>query len=472
MQKQIIRGQSTNSNLKILENNWNERFFLEKIPNYDSYKDTNILSLNLVKEKLKKEECYLKEFKKKIKKSQTNQSRLTLDNRSLKNLNIPSLISNTETEKLDLFSLKFNNNMPYITTGQNSIKAENSKKEIFKRMYNNIYDLKINKTEQNSKVNQMIDNFQKEVKEIKNLWNVLGIVPNYQNNFWKMLSKYKEKEIIDKFLSYEKSQLIQLKTDLEKLQKEISKRENDLNKLKQLDTQYGQNEIMFHKYNIKNPTGKDEEKNNKYQENKNKLENDIENLLKTLRLHTINTVSIFSKFRNEYNHYFTSGKININKMQNGYQFNNNYLIKIKSDTNFLINSFLRNIYNLSQFEDDPFFLSLLKKHEDQNNYKYLTATEDTINKIHQCMFIIEQDEILNKMNKKQTANKNPSFTKINHNLLGTNLRSEIKNLNRKKIQKFLLQKEKHFDSGKYSPLFSITLTEDFKNNQIKNNSNI
>ena len=63
------------------------------------------------------------------------------------------------------------------------------------------------------------------MKEIKELWKILGVTPEYQINFWKLLSKNNNKEYIDKYLSYEKKDLIQLKLDLEKLKKEIFKRE-------------------------------------------------------------------------------------------------------------------------------------------------------------------------------------------------------------------------------------------------------
>ena len=318
----------------------------------------------------------------------------------------------------------------------------------------------------------MNNNFQEKMKELKELWKLLGVTPDYQINFWKILSKHNEKENIDKFLSFEKNEMIQLKTDLEKLKKEISKRENDVYKLRQLDLMYDENENILNSYKTNDSNKENEEKYNKYNENKNKLETDIENLLKSLRLHTINTVCMFSKFRNQYNYYFTSGKININLMTNGYEFNNDYLIKIKSDTNFLINSSLANLYDFSKFQNDPFFISLLKKSEENNEYKYLEATEDTLNKIHQCMFIIDQEEIMHKMAQKKMFNKKSSFVKINQNIFGTNLKKDIQSLNRKKIKKLLFNSEKQIKSGNQSPLFNIALTEDFKNNKIKNNSNI
>lgn len=462
----IMRGNSSSNsnNFRRLENKWNERFFIEKIPNYDSLRDKNFLGLNIIKEKLRREELQLKGFRKKIKKSKTNSSHITLESKPIKSLNMPLIITNTENEKIDLFSLKFNNNIPLTITGNNNIRTEYNQQNILKRMYNNLYDLKTNKTEQKTRILRMNNSFQEEMNELKDLWKSLGITTEYQINFWKILSKYTDKEIIDRYISYEKKDLIQLKSEIEKLKKEILKRENDLEKLRKIDIIYRENENMYNYYKNSDPNEENEEQLNKYKDNKIIIENDIENLLKSLRLHTINTVLLFSKFRNQYNYYFTSGKIDINQISNENQFDYNYLAKVKTDTNFLLDTSLVTLYNFSNFENDPFFLSLLKKSEDNNEYKYLTATEDTLNTINQCMYIIDQEEMIFKINLKKINDTKPTFVKINQNFFGTNLKKEIHDLNRKNLKKIILNSTNKFKLAKQSPLFNIVLTEDFKNN--------
>lgn len=505
--KNIIRGHSSNSNnLKNLENRWNQRFFLDKIPQYDSYKDINFLSLGLIKTKLKDEENKLKYFKKNIKKSKTNPSHLTLDCGPKKNnFNIPSISSNSENEKVDLFSLKFNNNNDDISSiiqnqkdnyyqTQTDINNKSNKKQNLKKIYNYNYidyDLKANKTEQNSKINFINNKFIKEVNELKELWKILGVTPDYQMNFWNMVSKFNSKDIIDKYLIYEKNDLLQFKSDLEKLNKEIYKRENDLNKLKQIDEVYAQNLNMYNFYrNLNSKFNEKDEKNeemkennekiNEYKKNKENIEKDIENILKSLRLHTINTISLFVKFRNQYNYLFTNGKIDNNCMTNGYNFNKYYLLKIKTDTNFLQNTSLIYLYDFSKYQDDPFFLGQINNDKDKkdvnNNYKYLSATEDTLNKINQCMFIIDQEEIMFKINQTQInnfniSNKNEdsnkiSFAKINKNLIGTNLNKEIRKLSGKKIKKLFFNTKNPIRSERQTPLFNVTLTDNF-NNRLK-----
>ena len=461
-----MRGNSSSNsnNFRRLENKWNERFFIEKIPNYDSLRDKNFLNLNIIKEKLRREELQLKGFRKKIKKSKTNSSHITLESKPIKSLNMPLIITNTENEKIDLFSLKFNNNIPLTIKGNNNIRTEYNQQNILKRMYNNLYDLKTNKTEQKTRILRMNNSFQEEMNELKDLWKSLGITTEYQINFWKILSKYTDKEIIDRYISYEKKDLIQLKLEIEKLKKEILKRENDLEKLRKIDIIYRENENMYNYYKNSVSNEENEEQLNKYKDNKIIIENDIENLLKSLRLHTINTVLLFSKFRNQYNYYFTSGKIDINQISNENQFDYNYLAKVKTDTNFLLDTSLVTLYNFSNFENDPFFLSLLKKSEDNNEYKYLTATEDTLNTINQCMYIIDQEEMIFKINLKKINDTKPTFVKINQNFFGTNLKKEIHDLNRKNLKKIILNSTNKFKLAKQSPLFNIVLTEDFKNN--------
>ena len=462
----IMRGNSSSNsnNFRRLENKWNERFFIEKIPNYDSLRDKNFLNLNIIKEKLRREELQLKGFRKKIKKSKTNSSHITLESKPIKSLNMPLIITNTENEKIDLFSLKFNNNIPLTITGNNNIRTEYNQQNILKRMYNNLYDLKTNKTEQKTRIMRMNNSFQEEMNELKDLWKSLGITTEYQINFWKILSKYTDKEIIDRYISYEKKDLIQLKSEIEKLKKEILKRENDLEKLRKIDIIYRENENMYNYYKNSDSNEENEEQLNKYKDNKIIIENDIENLLKSLRLHTINTVLLFSKFRNQYNYYFTSGKIDINQISNENQFDYNYLAKVKTDTNFLVDTSLVTLYNFSNFENDPFLLSLLKKSKDNNEYKYLTATEDTLNTINQCMYIIDQEEMIFKINLKKINDTKPTFVKINQNFFGSNIKKEIHDLNRKNLKKIILNSTNKFKLAKQSPLFNIVLTEDFKNN--------
>ena len=475
MKPDSLKNKQIKNKYKIMEKNWDKRFILEKIPKYDAYKDLNYLSLGLIKTKIRHEEKEKqKKSQEKQKKLRTNSSRHTLNTKPKKAMYSPLLTLLKENEKTDLFTLKltkrpltikrkkmnktieFNN---IKLKDKNDEKEKRNEKEYYTKTYENKNPYKNKQT--NNKVNESIDSDREnivideflsgELNEIKELWNNLGVTPEYQIFFGEMLDRLKTREIVVKYLTYEKRQLKEFKSDLERLMNDIYKRENDLNNLKKMEEIYAKNE-QLNQYNflknkkrlkkIKNLKSKNNKSNDhkendnslynnnrneydedniekskeydeelaKYKENKEKIENDIGNFLKLLRLHTINAVSQFTKFRINYNFYFTSGKNDVNQMKNGYEFDYNYLLKIKKDCEFFKNSSIKNIYNFAKnSENDPFFLNLLNTNVKNNKkFKYLTATEDTLNQIKECMFILDQEEIYFKIS--QNINNNNSKT--------------------------------------------------------------
>ena len=460
--------------LKILEKNWDERFILEKIPQYNAYKDINYLSLGLVKSKIRYEESQKKNSQKKAKKLRHNSSRHTLNSKNKKNIQVPFL-SLRDSDNQDLFyikqekrpqtikKIKINKTLDY-DKKQEKYKKD---KEYYIKTYDN-YNSQDDKKDRD-KENIVIDQeLQDELNIIKDLWENLGVTQEYQVCFGEMLDSLKKRKIVEKYLSYEKKQLLEFKSDLEKLMNDIYKRENDLLNLKKIEEIYSKNEEL-NKYNllknkkIQNNRNSNEnlrntnlneydgdnveksveynEELNKYKLNKEKIENDVGNCLKLLRLHTINTVNQFTKFRINYNFFFTSGKNDVNQMKNGYKFDYNYLLKIKKDSQLFKDSPLKNLYNFAKCENDPFFLNLLENNNNTKNkkgYKYLTASEDTLKNINKCMFILDQEEMYYKISQTQNRNNNnedneinneenndPNIKNENKNLIGTNFQGNL-----------------------------------------------
>ena len=161
-------------------------------------------------------------------------------------------------------------------------------------------------------------------------------------------------------------------------------------------------------------------------------------------------------------------------MEEDYKFDNYYLIKIKSDTNFLIDSSLNTLYDFSNLDDDPFFLSLLdnSKSEMKKKYKYLTATKDTLNQIKQCLFIIDQEMMLYKINKNNIEESRNNFIKLDSSSISKNFKNETPDLKKKNIKKILFNNKKEFISGAHSPFFNRNLTEDSSNYKHSKISNI
>ena len=467
MKSDLIKRHKATNKHRTMEKKWNERFILEKIPQYDAYKDINYLSLGLVRSKLRYEEKQIKEGKK-TKKLRTNSTRQTLNTKSRKNMYSPLPTTLKENEKTDLFTLKLTKRPLTIkrkkmklnkTLDSNNILEKKEEKNNYvktvenQKIYNSTHK---NNNENNDKEYIVIDKaLGDELNEIKELWENLGVTQEYQIFFGEMLDKLKTREFVEKYLLYEKRQLIEFKSDLEKLMNDIYKRENDLSNLKKIEEIYAKNE-QLNQYNIlknkkyqnrkiknknnkslgqssdeinqyRNKNGNEYDEDNvekskeldeeltKYKVNKEKIENDIGNCLKLLRLHTINIVSQFTKFRINYNFYSTSGKNDVNQMKNGYEFDYNYLLKIKKDCEFFKKSSFKNIYNFTEnCENDPFFLNLLNNKNHLSKYKYLTATEDTINSIHECMFILDQEEMYFKISQNQNNTNENNETKYNN----------------------------------------------------------
>ena len=543
MKSDISKRKKINSKYKVMEKNWNERFILEKIPQYDAYKDVNYLSLGLIKSKLRYEERQVKESQKKNKKLKNDSSYHTLNTKPKKNIYSPILTTLKENENIDLFSLKLSKRPLTIKrkklnkTIEFNIKEKKDDNNQYIKTYENknIHNNKQNINENKDKDSIVIDkDLSDKLNEIKELWDNLGVTPEYQIFFGEMLDKLKSREIIEKYISYEKKQLNQFKSDLEKLMNDIYKRENDLNNLKKIEEIYSKNEqlnqynylknkkiqenkmknakdrnnifkgkieddISLYKNINKNVNEYDndniekskdfDEEISKYKLNKEKIENDIDSCLKLLRLHTINIVNQFTKFRINYNFFFTSGRNDVNQMKNGYEFDYNYLLKIKKDCEYFKKCSLKNIYNFSNdCENDPFFLNLLNNNKDNKNnndneYKYLTATEDTINSIKECMFILDQEEMYFKISQNQkignnnnindnndknennesTNDNNSSNLKNKKNTIGNNFQGNLENA----ISKLKNQNE-------YKNLFfnSAEIKEPFHNNNNNIDKNI
>jgi len=118
-------------------------------------------------------------------------------------------------------------------------------------------------------------------------------------------------------------------------------------------------------------------------------------------------------------------KINLEKIKEDYYYNDEYLLSIKSDLDFIQHSILTNLYEFENFEGgDPFFLSFSKikeedkdkqeenkeKQEDKQNKqkRKLEINKKVLEEVQNCIFFMLQAEILYK-----SKNKNKSDTNKN-----------------------------------------------------------
>lgn len=86
-------------------------------------------------------------------------------------------------------------------------------------------------------------------------------------------------------------------------------------------------------------------------------------VFKNLRVLSINIVNYFVKVRENSSYFILGGKFDLDNLSKTFNFDRNYLIKMKNDTDFLKKSPLSKFFNFSQ-ESDPFLIALADKNDE------------------------------------------------------------------------------------------------------------
>ena len=420
----IYRGDNQNEDK---EKKWDERFFLDKIPPYDAYKDLNYLSLGLIKSKIKYENFLEKEKLKKHKnKNPFYSEHYLIDSQPKKKVLNKKLIfsinnkydSNKINNSQKSYSLTYNHffekkKSPLAKSHNFDKKIDNKNKTNFITNYlspNNKYEHKLTIEE---------SDLLEEFEIIKIMWNKFGVTKKYMEYYVNFLNSLNKKESIKQFLLLEKKQMQKFKYDLTQLLKKIINRNDEINNLKQLINLYIniQNEKKF--YHEKN----NENLENLSMKNEKKIISDINDCLLAVRIDTINVINQIKNFALTNSYYFYMNKIDLNKIKNDYHYNDEYLLSIKNDLDFVYNPEMQNIYDFENvFGGDPFFLSFTKFPEkdesspnNKNNEKLkLPINDKMLLEIQNCLFFLNQAEILIKT-KNNNCNKNKIFDYLNNN---------------------------------------------------------
>ena len=297
---------------------WNDRFVLEKIPQYDAFKDPNYMSLSLMKAKAKFEEnnnannknkdiytkkpmfsshyCINSLSKQSAEKLKLNHDKALYNNyytsnnyNNTKNENSKnqklekkrpksiylnrnkySFISNSNKTNKNVFSNFINNKLKsqnlYDLENKNDYIYSNSRTTKEKDMYNNHRNIKfreksfqgLNK-ESSSFLNEDKD-LLKELNLIRDIWNQICVTQEYQNSFEEMCNSLNDKEELIIILNNEKKQITQFKNDLLKLINVISKREKSIEKIKKLDKIFIQNKELIQFNRALKPENKNSKK--------------------------------------------------------------------------------------------------------------------------------------------------------------------------------------------------------------------
>jgi hypothetical protein len=87
------------------------------------------------------------------------------------------------------------------------------------------------------------------------------------------------------------------------------------------------------------------------------------------------------------------GKYNLDNINKFYKFDKNYLIKMKFDTDFLVNSRISNYYEFEACEADPFFCYFFFKNPHIENFNKMEISKDLLPIVKNCQYLILQDLI-------------------------------------------------------------------------------
>ena len=412
---------------------WNPRFILDKIPNFDAYNDVNYLSLGLLKSKLRYEERlkraeansryagriysahYLKPKSSTKLRKEDNFKLNTLRISNRKDRNISTKMSFNQTKNKNNFINNINNYAYQgVFSGPNFVESIS---------YNNMPNYKDRKISENfKKILKEDPDIKEEFDLVNELWEKLGVTEGYVENFDFLInSKINNKDTIFQMLNMEKKQLKQFRIDLMKVISETVKRENKIKDLKKLLKSYKQvkelNEIneKSEKKDENNDENKSKKKGKKAKGigelDKDLIEKDIHECLKSIRLKTINAANVIKNFNLTYENLYDT-KINLKFIKHKYGFENNYLLKIKNDLDFLLYSQIGDLYNFSAKGGDPFLIYISDKYTKTSylkKYKVIPISNELFQVVKDYMYSLEEEEVFQMINNNNNDNENENI---------------------------------------------------------------
>jgi hypothetical protein len=123
-----------------------------------------------------------------------------------------------------------------------------------------------------------------------------------------------------------------------------------------------------------------------------------------LRIFSVNIINHFVKLRETCSFGIIGGKFDLNSISQNYNYDRNYLIKMKNDTDFLHNSNLRKFFNFST-DSDPFLVAVSDSKKDKTT---IPLTDEMLLMIRNSQFILLQELIYYEVNRKKNETRNAS----------------------------------------------------------------
>ena len=249
---------------------------------------------------------------------------------------------------------------------------KDEKKKVFS--YNN----KTNKTMINNINNKFYINMKDNIsyKEILNLWDKLYIPISYRKIFNALLNQL-EKEDKNKLILNELIELEQLIKEIDNLLNNIKFRKEIINKIKEINN------------NLKLIFNSDGKESNKY------LVKKMSYYIEKMRIITINICFLMKKIKRKIYNGSMTAKYNIDLISQTYNFDKNYLIKMKEELGFLKEGNAKYFFNISE-EKDPFLIRASNNDDNSKKDPFINIvpiTEEIREKIEKCNYIIYQELI-------------------------------------------------------------------------------
>jgi hypothetical protein len=154
------------------------------------------------------------------------------------------------------------------------------------------------------------------------------------------------------------------------------------------------------------------------------------NIMKNLRTSSIDIINYIMEIREFCSYDILGGKFNLDKINKSYKFDKNYLIKMKFDSDFLVNSRLSNFFEFEVNEADPFFCYFFFKDQNMEILHKMRISEDLISIVKVGQYLILQDLIyfnINSIYMKNFQNSKKSENIFSNKRSKGNFRSNLLN---------------------------------------------
>ena len=323
------------------ESKWNNRFIYNKIPNYDSFKDKNVFY-----------------------------------NRKFKTFNIYKKIYpylNTKSPRNNSLSQINNDNSVIKKEKYNRPTLSSNKKTIYAKDKNFSF---ISKNSFSPLAKHCIDIDNPSLIYLKKLWDELEVLKPYRN-FFNYIYKELDSEYKEELYQKEIQELNKVKINIKTLKYHIALRRELIQEIKNLNEQLGK-ELM-----------------NKNNNSKELLLNEISNKIINLREQTIKVCQSMKKLKESLFTINNLGKYDLDLLSKKFQFDKNYIIKMKSELNFLREGFSKYYFNIEN-DQTPFLLKASDKSKiNKEDYfiRVIPLNDELKNEIIDCIFYIHQELI-------------------------------------------------------------------------------